>query len=390
MAIPLTYNVRSARARWTSSVVAVLSIGGAVGVFVATLAMANGFRAAVAESGSPENALVLRAGATSEMESAVLLEQVRIIEAAPAIARGRDNKPLVSSEVVVIASLPRRDTDTDANVQVRGVSASALEVHAGVRLAAGAFFQPGLPELVVGSNAARLYRGFELGATPQFGGQTWRVVGILDAGGTAFDSEIWCDAAVLNQTYKRPVEVFQAVSARLVSAEALATFKDALTTDPRLTVEVQSEADYYAAQSTVVTNLIRTLGVLVAIVMGSGAVFAALNTMYSAVAARTRELATMRALGFSGASVVLSMLFESLVIALAGGLVGCLAALPFNGFTASTINWQTFSHLAFAFRVTPGLLAEGLLFAALMGVAGGLAPALRAARLPVAAALREL
>jgi len=400
MAIPLSYNTRSALVRWPAAVVAVLGIAGTVGVFVAMLSMARGFQATLASSGSPDNAIVLRAGADTEMVSAITLEQVRVIGDAPEVARasgdtsGGDAEagggPLLSAEVVVIGAFPLVSSGTDANVQVRGVSPIAMEVRPMVHLAQGRMFRPGTAEMVVGSNAAKIYRGFTLGSDFSFGGQRWQVVGIFDAGGSAFDSELWCDTTVLNQTFKRPEGVFQSVTARLVSPGAFTAFKDRLTSDPRLTVQAQRETAYYAKQSRTVSELIQTLGFLVALVMGIGAVFGALNTMYSAVAARTREIATMRALGFGGGSVVLSFLVESLLIATVGGVLGCLAVLPMNGFTTGTINWQTFSHLAFAFRVTPELLLVGLAFALVMGAVGGLLPAIRAARLPVAAALREL
>jgi putative ABC transport system permease protein len=389
MAIPLAYNVRSVFKRWTSAIVAVLGVAGTVGVFVAMLAMANGFRATLVSSGSPDNAIVSRAGADTEMVSAVSLAQFRVIEDAPGVARD-DQGPLVSGEVVVIAAFPLARTGTPANVQVRGVSDRVLRVRRGVRVAAGRFFRPGLAELVVGRNAVKTYSGLALGSAVRFGGGSWQVVGVIDAGGSAFDSEVWCDANVLNQVYQRPTNIFQSVTARLESPAALAKFKDALTSDPRLSVQVERETDYYERHSQAVTSLIRILGFLVALVMGIGAVFGALNTMYSAVAERSREIATMRALGFGGGAIVFSFVVESLFIALAGGVLGCLAVLPMNGFTTGTINWQTFSHLAFAFQITPGLLAQGVVFAGLMGIVGGVPPAVRAVRRPVAVALREL
>ena len=389
MAIPISYNIRSAVARWTSAIVAVLGIAGTVGVFVAMLSLAHGFRATLVASGSPRNALVRRAGADSEMVSAVTLDSLHVIENGPGVARDGSG-PLVSGEVVVIAAFPLIKTGTDANVQVRGVSPRALDVRDNMRIAQGRMFQPGLTELLVGRNAVLSYRGFTLGSTVRFGGGTWTVVGIFDAGGSAFDSEIWCDANVLNQVYKRPGNVFQSVTARLDSPSAFPAFKDALTSDPRLSVQVEREAEYYERQSRALTTLIRVLGFLVAAILGIGAVFGALNTMYSAVSERSREIATMRALGFSGGAVVLSFVIESLFIAFIGGLVGCIAVLPWNGWTTGTINWQTFSHLAFAFQVTPALLAQGVVFALLMGLVGGVPPAIRAARRPVAVALREL
>jgi len=390
MAIPLAYNLRSLRARWTSTVVAVLGIAGTVGVFVAMLSLARGFEATLVASGSPRNALVRRAGSTSEMDSGVPVDQIRVIEDAPGIARAPGLGSLVSPEVVVVAAFPLKGRDTDGNAQVRGVSPKALEVRPNVKLVAGRMFRPGLTELVVGKNVAAAYEGLDLGDTAQFGGGTWTVVGVLDAGGTAFDSELWCDATVLKQVFQRPPGSFQSVTVRLDSPAAFDGFKAALTSDPRLTVQVDREVDYYAKQSQQLTMLITVLGSIVAVVMGIGAIFGALNTMYSAVTERAREIATMRAIGFGAGSVVVSFVIEALCIALVGGVLGCLVVLPLNGLTTGTMNWQTFSHLAFAFRITPGLMAWGVAFALLMGLVGGVPPALRAARARVAVALREL
>jgi putative ABC transport system permease protein len=372
-----------------STIVAVLGIAGTVGVFIAMLALARGFQATLVASGSPQNALIRRAGATSEMDSLLQLEQVRVIEDAPGVARG-SHGPLASREVVVIAALPLKRTGTDANVQVRGVSAKVLAVRDTVRVVAGRFFSMGLNELVVGRNVAASYEGFDLGATVRFGGAAWTVVGVFDAGGSAFDSEIWCDGSILNQVYKRPRNLFQSITVRLTSPRALATLADALGADPRLTVQADREIEYYEKQSKQLTTLILVLGTIVAAVMGVGAIFGALNTMYSAVAERSREIATLRALGFGVCSVVASFVVEALCLALVGGLVGCVAVLPLNGLTTGTMNWQTFSHLAFAFSVTPSLLLAGLAFALFMGLVGGVPPALRASRQPIAAALREL
>lgn len=390
MAIPISYNVRSVVSRWPAALVAVVGIAGTVGVFVAMLAMAAGFQATLVSSGSPENALVRRAGADSEMTSVINLEQLRIIADAPGVARNAQGNALVSGEVVAIGAFPLASSGTDANVQVRGLSPLVLDVRSGVRIARGRFLQPGLAEMVVGRNVVTTYQGLDLGSRVEFGGRTWSVVGVFDAGGSAFDSEVWCDAIILNQTLNRPDNIFQSVTARLESPDHFGEFTDALTADPRLTVQVDGEQAYYARQSRVVTTMIQVMGFLVAAVMAVGAVFGALNTMYSAVSARAREVATLRAIGFGGGAVVVSFMVESLVIAAAGGVLGCLAALPVNGFTTGTLNWQTFSHLAFSFRVTPGHLTAGVVFALAMGVLGGLPPAIRAARLPVASALREL
>ncbi len=389
MAIPIAYNLRSAKERWTSSVVAVLGIAGTVGVFVAMLALARGFQATVTSSGLPQNAIVQRSGADSEMTSILTLEDVRVLEDAPQIAR-REGRALVSPEVVVIAPIPLRDTGTDANVQVRGVSPRVLGVRDNVRIVEGRFIQPGLAEAVIGKGARHAYAGLDLGATVRIGAGTWKIVGVFDGKGTAFDSEVWADANVLDGFYGRPVNVFQSATVRLRSTDDFPAFEALLKGDPRLNLKVQREPDYYARQSQVVTTLITVLGSLIAAVMALGAVFGGLNTMYSAVAERAREIAVLRAIGFGGGSIVLSFFVESLIIAVCGGLVGCLAALPVNGLTTGTMNFQTFSHLAFAFQINGFLLLLGMAFALLMGAIGGLPPAIRAARANVATTLRAL
>jgi putative ABC transport system permease protein len=389
MAIPFVYNLRSMRARWLSAIVAVVGIAGTVGVFCAMLALARGFHATLVNSGSPQNALIRRAGSSAELDGSVSLDQVKVIEDAPGIMR-ENGQPLVSPEAVVIAGFNLRTTHTNANVQVRGVSEETLKVRPNIKIIEGRFFQPGLAELVIGKNVESTYEGLEFGKPINFGGQTWNVVGVFDAGGSAFDSEVWADSRVLNQVYKRPENLYQSVTVRLDSPAAYNQLKDALTADPKLTVEVDRELDYYARQSQVLTTLITVLGGLVAVIMGIGAVIGALNTMYSAVSERSREIATMRAIGFAGSSIAISFVFEALIIAFIGGLLGCLFVLPLNGYTTGTMNMQTFSHMAFAFKVTPPLLIAGIIFALLMGIVGGLPPAIRAARRPIALALREL
>ncbi len=370
--------------------VAVLGIAGTVGVFVAILAMAIGFRATLVSSGSPSNALILRAGSNTEMVGTVMLDQVHIIEGEPGIARD-SNGPLVSPEVVVIAPFPLISTGTDANVQVRGVSAKALQVRNTIHiLPGGRFFTPGLDELVVGKNALKTYAGLNLGNTVKLSGIHWKVVGIFDAGGSSFDSEVWCDATLLDQAYNRAPNVYQSVTVRLPSAADFPQFKDRLTSDPQLTVSVDREIDYFSKQSETLTRVIEFMGIGIGVVMGIGAIFGALNTMYSAVAERSREIATMRALGFGAGSVVFSFMIEALLIAAIGGAVGCLVVLPLNGFTTSTLNFQTFSSLAFAFQITPMLLISGMIFALIMGLIGGTPPAIRAALRPITTALRGL
>jgi putative ABC transport system permease protein len=387
--VPISYNFRSIKERWTSTIVAILGIAGTVGVFVAMLSMARGFKATLVASGSPGNALVMRAGSTTEMMGGITLDSVRIVQDAPGVARDSEG-PLITQEVVGVMPIPLISTGTDANVQVRGVSPNVLRIRTFAKIVQGRMFQPGLTEVVVGRNATRTYTGLTVGNTIDFGGQRWKVVGIFDAGGSSFDSEIWCDAHIFSQVLKRPDNIFQSATVHLVSPAAFPQFKDAVTSDPRLNVDVIREIDYYAKQSTAMTQLITVLGGLVAAIMAIGAIFGALNTMYSAVSERGREIATMRALGFSSFNVILSFLFEALVISFLAGIIGCVAVLPLNGWTTSTMNFQTFSNIAFAFKITFGLLVMGVIFALVMGVLGGLLPAVRAAVRPVAVALREL
>lgn len=389
MAIPIIYNLRSVKARWTSAIVAVVGIAGTVGVFVAMLSLARGFKATLVSSGSPDNAIVMRAGATSEMTGGVGIDTVKIIQDKPGIALSADG-PLMTPEIVLVAPIPLISTGTDANVEVRGVSKNVLEIRRNIKILQGRMFTPGLYEIVVGKNANVSYAGLTLGNTISLGSAHWKIVGIFDAGGSSFDSEIWGDAHLIGPAYNRPDTFFQSVTVHLTSRDTFQRLRDAATADPRLNVDVTREIDYYAKQSNRLTTLITVLGGIVAAIMAIGAVFGALNTMYSAVAERGREIATMRALGFGGPSVVVSFVIEALLIAFVGGLIGCLAVIPLNGLTTGAMNLQTFSHVAFAFKITPELLVRGVVFALVMGLIGGFLPAVRAAQLPVATALREL
>ncbi len=372
-----------------SAAAAVFGIAGVVAVFVAVLSIAQGFRRALLTSADPRTAMVMRSGSDTEMMSFLLGEETRIIADAPGVAR-TEKGAQITRELFVVINLPKRSTGTDANVPLRGVDWAAFEVHSAVRLVEGRRFEPGRNEVIVGQGAALEFSGLDLGATLQVGRSTWTVVGIFTANGGLAESEIWTDATMLQMAYQRG-NSYQTIHARLESPEAFDAFEQALTSDPRLTVKVQRQTDYYADQSRTVYNLITGLGSLIAVLMAIGAVFGALNTMYTAVAARTREIATLRALGFGSTPVVLSVLIESLVLALAGGaLGGAIAYAAFDGFRAATMNWQSFSQVAFAFDVTPALLVEGVAYAMIIGMLGGLFPALRAARLPIAQALREL
>jgi putative ABC transport system permease protein len=382
-------NLRTIPERRGASLATVVGVAGVVIVFVAVFSIAEGVRHALTSHAEGDTAVVLRSGSDSEMMSGLSREGTRIIAEAPGVRRSPAG-PVASAELYVIVDVPKRSTGTNANVPLRGVQPAAFEVRDEVRILEGRRFEPGRNEVVVGRAAASQFAGLDLGNHLRWGQNEWTVVGIFSADGGVAESEIWCDAGVLQPAYRRG-DTFQAVYAKLESPAAFQKFKDALTSDPRLDVKVIRQSEYYEAQSRALIGLIRILGMLITVLMGVGAIFGSLNTMYAAVAARVREIATLRALGFRAGPVVLSVLTESLLLAIFGGAVGGLIAyLGFNGFQTSTLNWSTFSQLSFSFRVTPQLLGSGLACALLMGMIGGLFPAMRAARLPVATALREL
>ncbi|HSM14346.1 MAG TPA: ABC transporter permease [Thermoanaerobaculia bacterium] len=386
--------VRTIPQRRGPSLATAVGIGLVVAVLVAVLSIWQGFHRALASAGAEDNALVLRAGSDSEMMSVLLGDAIEIIAQAPGVARGEvpggvADRPLASGELFVIVDLPKRSTGTTANVPLRGIQPAGFATRRGIEIVAGRPFEWGKNEILVGQGAQRQFRGLDLGSRLQWGKNEWTVVGVFSAGGALWESELWTDARVLQPAYQRG-NSFQTVIARLESPAAFDRFKDALTTDPRLDVQVLRETDYYANQGRTLRGIIRTLGFGLAFLMGIGAVFGAINTMYNAVAARTREIATLRALGFGAGPVVFSVLAESTLLAALGGAVGALGTWLFlDGFRTSTINWDSFSQVTFAFDVTPGLLARGVVFALALGLVGGLLPAWRAARLPVTAALRE-
>ncbi len=384
------FNLKNMRERLGASAVAVVGVVGVVLVFVALLSIAAGFQSTMADTGAPDSVLIMRSGATSEMLSGLGGDDARIIADAEGIARGENGKALASAELFVIVDLPRRGTGTGANVPMRGVETEAFGVRPDFRIVEGRNIEFGRAELIVGQGAAAAFAGLDIGNTLRLGDAEWTVVGIFETGGTVEETEVWCDARVLQPAYNRG-NSFQSVHARLTSPEAFDAFKSRLEADPRLNVEVERESEYYAAQSQVMTAVISSLGVAIGLLMGFGATFGALNTMYMAVASRTREIGTLRALGFGAGPVVVSVMVESILLALLGGVIGAgLAYALFNGFQTSTLNFQSFSQVAFAFAVTPPLMIIGITYALLMGMAGGLLPAIRAARLPVASALRSL
>jgi putative ABC transport system permease protein len=382
-------NLRSLHQRAASSAVAIVGIAGVVIVFVAVLSIAEGFRKALVSAGSDDTAIVMRAGSDTEMTSGLALEETRIVKDAPGVLRN-DAGAVASAELLVLVDLDKKGAGTPANVPMRGVQPAAFAVRDEVRLVEGRLFESGRSEVIAGRAAAGQFEGLQVGRTLRWGEAAWTVVGIFEANGTVAESELWADAGVVQPAYRRGSS-FQAVYAKLESPAAFETFKNALTADPRLEVKVQRETAYYEAQSQQLSRLIETLGYIIAVLMGIGAVFGAINTMYTAVASRTREIATLRALGFGAGAVVCSVLTEAMILALVGGSIGGLLAwVGFNGYQTATLNWQTFTQTAFAFTVTPALLVQGLTSALVMGLLGGLLPALRAARLPVVTALREL
>ena len=331
----------------------------------------------------------MRGGSDTELSSILDLESARIVSDAAGVQR-RDAGPVASAELFVVVDVPKRTTGTMANVPLRGVEPAAFDIRDELRIVEGRAFRPGTNEIIVGRSATLQFAGLDLGSTQRWGESAWEVVGIFEADGTIAESEIWCDTRVLGPAYRRGDSV-SSVFAKLESAGTVDTFRDALTTDPRLDVMVERETDYYAGQSELMTGIIRGVGTVIAILMGIGAVFGAINTMYNAVATRTREIATLRALGFSGLPVVISVMLESLLLSVTGGVIGgSLAYVAFNGYQTATLNFQTFSQVAFSFLVTPSLAVQGIVIAVVMGFFGGLFPAIRAARLPVATALREL
>ncbi len=382
-------NLRTIPQRLGSSAVAVVGIAGVVVVLVAVLSIAEGFFAAMQSAGSPTRALIMRSGADSEMTSGLSGPETDIIKQAPGIARD-GQRAIGSAELFVIIDLPKRSTGTDANVPLRGIEPSALQVRDEVKVVQGRPLQFGTNEVIVGRAASRLFTGLDVGSDIKSGQNAWKVVGIFDARGSVAETEIWCDARTLQGAYRRG-NSFQSVLVKMTSPQAFDELKNWLTSNPQVNVSVRREQEYYAAQSRALTTVIRTIGFAIAGLMGIGAIFGAILTMYTAVATRSREIATLRALGFNSFAVVVSVLAESLGLAAMGGLLGGLIAyVGFNGYQTSTLNFQTFSQVAFAFRVTPALLVLGLVYALAMGLVGGLMPAIRAARLPISSALREL
>ena len=382
-------NLRNLPERKASAIVALVGIVGVVAVLVGVLAIREGFRQVLDLSGAQDVAIVLRGGSTDEMSSSMLQDQTRIIADAAGVARDSAG-PLASPELYVVVDVPMRRTNTPANVPLRGVSAQGPKLREHLKIVAGRYFTPGTFEMIVGRGASSQFAGLEVGHHVRWGTTEWAIVGIFEDDGSVAESEVWTDATVLQGAYRRGT-TFQSTRVKLTSPQALQTFKDALSQDPRVNVRVYSERQFYEQQSRPLITTVNVVGNVIALLMGIGAVFGALNTMYSAVSARTREIATLRAIGFSAGPVVISVLVEAMVIGVLGGLLGGLIGwIGFDGIRTATLNPATFSQVTFAFDVTPALLVQGLVYALILGFIGGLLPSVRAARLPITTGLREM
>jgi ABC-type lipoprotein release transport system permease subunit len=386
MRIPIVYNVRSLIQRPATTLTTALGIGFVVLTFVGMLALANGFRAALISTGRPDNVFVLRSGADAEISSSIDRDQAAILRSLPEIAKLPDGRPIVSSDVYVVVAKPRVN-GTETHMPVRGVGAEALAVRDQISIAEGRMFEAGRPEVIVGRGLVGRMQDTEIGERLRFGQQEFTVVGHFEAEGSAFESEVWGDNETLMSVFRGPV--YQSVVMRLSDPASFDRLKARIEGDPRLQVDVERESQFFADQAALLTTMLRFVAIFVTAVMAVGAVFGAINTMDAMVAARGREIALLLTLGFRRRSVMASFLLESLLVALAGGVLGCLLALPINGIRTSTTNWQSFGEVSFAFRVTPESMIVGIAFALVMGLIGGLLPAWRAARGVVAEGLRR-
>ena len=387
MALPLSYNARNLQVRWKVTLLAISGIALVVAVFIILVAMSDGFRLALRATGSPENAILVQRGADAELTSGFSREHANRVLVDNRVARDGQGRPLASPELVIVGAMTRKQEGVEVNVTIRGVSPMAFAVRSVVQVVEGRRFQPGLYEIIVGRKLQQRMQNANVGDVLRLQKRDWKIVGVFEAEGSGFESEIWGDVDVMAPAFNREGG-FQSLTLRLKDPTTLTAFNDELGRDPAMRVELKQERAFYEAQSAQISAAILALAGFVGFVMGVGAIFGAMNTMYAIVSARTREIGTLRALGFRRRSVLVSFVAESVLLALAGGLVGCLLALPANGFTTAT-GGANFSEMAFAFRITSMALLIGMIFALVMGVVGGLLPALRAARLPITTALRE-
>ncbi len=387
MALPITYNVRNLIVRWRVTLLAIGGIALVVTVLVVLLAMSAGFQIALRDTGRTDNAIITQKGSGSELSSGFSRQQADIIQVDSHVARDSKGQTLSSPEILIVANMPRKADGEPTNVSVRGVTMRAFEVRGGIEITQGRKFTPGLYEVIVGERIHERMRGLDIGDKVKMQRHDWQVVGVFRSQGGAFESEIWGDADVMAPAFHREGG-YQTLVVRMKDPKSLPEFKNQIETNPQYQLTVAQERKYYEDQAGPTASALLGLALFVAVVMGTGAVFGAMNTMYAIVAARTREIGTLRALGFSRFSILFSFVVESIFLALIGGLIGCALALPMNGFTTAT-GGMNFSELAFAFKVTPYTLGMGLLFAVMMGIVGGLLPASRAARMGITTALRE-
>jgi ABC-type antimicrobial peptide transport system permease subunit len=388
MVIPIRYTLRNL---WTRKLTTVLTAGGmalVVFVFAAVQMLDTGLRATLVATGQPDNILVTRRGAGSEISSGIDRTQASLIEAQPEIALGPAGERLVSKEAVILITLPKRDSGQATNVTTRGVGETAYTLRPQITIVQGRAFRRGSAEIIVGSSLAERFDGASVGALMRFGGREWRVVGIFDSAGSAFDSEVWGDADQIMQSFRR--QAYSSVVARLTDASAFDVIKARLDADPRVTLDVKRERTFFEDQSQALSNFIRYLGLTLSIIFSIGAMIGAMITMYAAVATRVGEIGTLRALGFRRSAVLAAFLFEAVLIGAIGGIAGVALASFMQFLRISTLNWQSFAELAFSFTLTPQIALASFAFSVLMGIVGGFLPAVRAARLSIVDALRAL
>jgi putative ABC transport system permease protein len=388
VALPLQYNIRNVRMRWQVNLLAIVGIALVVAVFAVLLSMSAGFEAALKSTGRRDNAIIVQRGSASELTSGVPLDQRNLILVDDRVARGPDGQPLASWEWVIVISLPKTTDGQPTNVTLRAVPPRGFEVRGGVQVTEGRSFTPGLDEVIVGRKLTGRIQGMKVGGTVKYQQKRFQIVGIFDSQGGAFESEIWGDFDTFGATFQRG-SGSNSLVVRMKDPAQIPDLDRWIRAQPQMQLQAVEERKYYEEQAGPLASVLRNLAKFVAFIMGVGAVFGAMNTMYAIVAARTREIGTLRALGFSRRAILISFVLESVILASVGGVLGCLIAFPMNGFSTGTGQTQSFSEIAFSFRITPEIVLTGLAFAVIMGVIGGLLPALRGARLPITAALRE-
>jgi putative ABC transport system permease protein len=388
MKIPFSYSLRNLSTRRLTTFLTASGMALVVFVFAAILMLAEGLQKTLIETGSYDNVVVIRKGSESEVQSGVERLQASIIETQPEVAIGSKGQPLIAKELVVLINLPKRGSDKPGNVVMRGISENSFILRPQVKLIEGHMPRPGTSEIITGQSIAKRFKGVKIGETLRHGMKEWNVVGIFDADNTGFSSEIWGDVDQLMQTFRRPV--YSSVIFKLRDSAEFKKVKSRIENDPRLTLEAMRETRYYEKQSEMMAKFLRILGISLTIIFSLGAIIGAMITMYAAVANRTSEIGTLRALGFQKRSILIAFLIESLFLALSGGAVGLFLASFLQLFTISTMNWQTFSELAFSFSLTFKIASEALLFSLIMGLVGGLLPAVRAARMNIVDALRAI